>query len=179
MGALAASDADEHPSYFRHLICTSLHAAMPSHPNNNNIINKRMASSTEKLKAAILIVSQTAFEDPSTDKAIPILKEIFATEGAGQWDVAAADIVPDDVLSIQRKVQEWADQEEKMNLVVTSGGTGFATKDVTPEVCLLRGSRRAVSFGLHRSLLFQIDGIKLISLQAVTPLLHRHAPGLV
>src|SRR4051794_16666229 len=118
-----------------------------------------MASSTPQklLRAAILIVSDTASKDPSTDKAAPILKEVFETEGAGKWDTATAGssdsngiavkIVPDHKAQIQDAITTWADSQDFYNLIITTGGTGFTPKDNTPE--------------------------------AVSPLLHRHAPGLV
>lgn len=90
-----------------------------------------------KLKAAILIVSETASQDPSSDKCIPILKDVFAELGNGQWEVAATEIVTDSILDIQKSVRNWTDGGESINLIVTSGGTGFATKDVTPEVSFL------------------------------------------
>lgn len=103
--------------------------------------------SNKKLRAAILIVSDTAYADPSTDKAGNVLDETFLADGGDQWVVAERKIIPDDVLTIQGAVTGWCDGEESMNLVITTGGTGFAVKDQTPE--------------------------------AVTPLIHRHAPGLV
>lgn len=104
-------------------------------------------SDSTKLRAAILIVSDTATEDPSTDKAGNVLEETFETDGNEQWTVAAKIIVPDNVLRIQHTLAGWCDGREPMNLVVTTGGTGFAVKDNTPE--------------------------------AIHPLIHRHAPGLV
>lgn len=103
--------------------------------------------SNTKLRASILIISDTAYVDPSTDKAGNVLDETFVADGGDRWIVAERKIVPDDVLAIQRAVTGWCDGEEFMNLVITTGGTGFAVKDHTPE--------------------------------AVTPLIHRHAPGLV
>ena len=103
--------------------------------------------SSTKLKAAILIVSDTAARDPSTDKASDALHETFVASGGDQWDVVASNIVPDSVLDIQRTVTGWSDGEEFVNLIVTTGGTGFTSKDNTPE--------------------------------AINPLIHRHAPGLV
>ncbi len=100
-----------------------------------------------KLKAAILIISDTAFQDPSTDKAGDTLSDVFANEGNGQWAVKDREIVPDDILKIQKAVSLSCDGEEYVNLLITTGGTGFAVKDNTPE--------------------------------AITPLIHRHAPGLV
>ena len=103
--------------------------------------------SSTKLKATILIVSETAARDPSTDKAYNALEETFTTNGGDQWDVVASEIVPDSVLDIQRTVTHWSDGEDFVNLIVTTGGTGFTSKDKTPE--------------------------------AISPLIHRHAPGLV
>ena len=100
-----------------------------------------------KLKATILIVSDTAFQDPSTDKAGDTLSDVFANEGNGQWIVLDRKIVPDDILTIQKAVSLSCDGEESVNLVVTTGGTGFAVKDNTPE--------------------------------AISPLIHKHASGLV
>ena len=95
-----------------------------------------MSTSSPKLKAAILIVSDTVSKDPSADKCIPILKEVFRDLGNDQWDVSQIEIVPDSVLAIQTTVRKWTDGEHPVNLILTSGGTGFATKDVTPEVQL-------------------------------------------
>lgn len=91
--------------------------------------------SVGKLKAAILIVSETASKDPSTDKCIPALQSVFADLGNDQWEVSSTEIITDSLIDIQKSIRTWTDGEEFMNLIVTSGGTGFATKDFTPEVC--------------------------------------------
>lgn len=93
-----------------------------------------MSTANTKLKAAILVVSETASKDPTTDKCIPTLKDVFEQLGNDQWAVQETEIVPDNVLTIQKKIQSWTDSGEYINLILTSGGTGFATKDVTPEV---------------------------------------------
>ncbi|KAJ5803148.1 uncharacterized protein N7503_005598 [Penicillium pulvis] len=98
-----------------------------------------------KLKVAILIVSDTASQDPASDKVAGALAPILAQEG--KWEPPAIRIVPDNVFQIQQAIYDWADGEDWYNLILLSGGTGFAVKDNTPE--------------------------------AVTPLIHRHAPGLV
>lgn len=94
-----------------------------------------MAATNSKLRAAILVVSETASQDPTTDKCIPTLKQVFNDLGNNQWDVSETNIVPDNALAIQKSIKQWTDGPEPANLVLTSGGTGFATKDVTPEVC--------------------------------------------
>lgn len=94
-------------------------------------------SNPTKLRAAILIVSETASRDPSTDKGIPALQSVFAESGGDQWSAEETSIVTDNALDIQRAITGWTDGEDPVNLVVTSGGTGFTQKDVTPEVRLL------------------------------------------
>lgn len=91
-------------------------------------------SNTTKLRAAIIIISETASRDPSTDKCIPALQDAFANEGGGRFDATETAIVPDDVLQIQRAITQRTDGNDAFNLIITSGGTGFAVNDVTPEV---------------------------------------------
>jgi len=86
------------------------------------------------LKAAILIVSTTASKDPSTDSSGGILKDVFEQDGGGKWEVTDTKIVGDEVLEIQRSIRNWADRDDGVNLIVTTGGTGFAIHDSTPEV---------------------------------------------
>ncbi len=91
-------------------------------------------SSPPPLRASIIIVSETASRDPTTDKCIPSLRETFDSDGGGRFDLSDTAIVPDDVTQIQRAITQRTDGEDYVNLIVTSGGTGFARKDVTPEV---------------------------------------------
>ena len=86
------------------------------------------------LTAAVLIVSTTAAQMPSTDASASTLRGVFEAEGQGRWKVASESIVADHVVQIQRQVTAWADGPEPPNLIVTTGGTGFAVADGTPEV---------------------------------------------
>ena len=87
-----------------------------------------------RLKPGILIVSDTASREPSTDKSGAVLTETFSSDGGDKWLDPVIKIVPDSVTEIQRAVQQWTDSEDYCNLIVTTGGTGFAVKDNTPEV---------------------------------------------
>ena len=89
-----------------------------------------------RLRPAILVISDTASKDPTTDKAGDGLTDTFATDGGDQWRPPVIKIVPDSITEIQRTVQQWSDSEDYFNLIITTGGTGFAVKDVTPEVGL-------------------------------------------
>jgi gephyrin len=92
--------------------------------------------SKQTLRAAILIVSTTAAEDPSTDRSGSILQDVFGEEGGQwQWEVAETKIVGDVVEDIQQTIKDWTEREDVLNVIVTTGGTGFAATDQTPEVC--------------------------------------------
>ena len=87
-----------------------------------------------KLRAAILIVSETASKDASTDRGIPAIQEVFKRIAGDKWDASETKIVPDNILDVQRAITSWTDGADPANLVVTSGGTGYAQQDWTPEV---------------------------------------------
>lgn len=89
---------------------------------------------SQTLKAAVLVVSTTASKDPTTDAAGDALRSVFEQDGAGRWQVVETKIVPDSVALIQRQLMLWADYADPVNLIVTTGGTGFAVSDQTPEV---------------------------------------------
>ena len=89
-----------------------------------------------KFKAAILVVSDTAFKDLSADKSSEILTETFAGECGSQseWAIKWTIVIPDDIDAIRDYISALCDDDDDyMNLVVTTGGTGFASKDFTPE----------------------------------------------
>ncbi|KAK1998501.1 molybdenum cofactor synthesis domain-containing protein [Colletotrichum falcatum] len=113
------------------------------------------------LKVAILIVSTTASKDPSTDKSELVLRDVIENEGGGKWKVTETKIVQDHVPQIQRQIMLWADLGpiEGVNLILTTGGTGFAVSDNTPE---------AVATLLHRTAPGLVHAMLASSL-AVTP----------
>ncbi len=118
------------------------------------------------LRAAILVVSTTASKDPSTDAADATLRGVFETDGGGRWEVTNTTIVPDVVLQIQHHIMQWADAADAVNLIITTGGTGFAVADNTPE---------AVAALLHKQAPGLVHGMLAASLQ-VTPCKHERRP---
>lgn len=89
------------------------------------------------MSACIIIVSTTAAAGSSIDKTTDILKDVFFNEeGQCDWEVVQSILVGDEFHAIQSKVCSLLDIFSP-NLIVLSGGTGFAESDVTPEVCLL------------------------------------------
>lgn len=79
------------------------------------------------LRIAILTVSDTRTE--ATDKSGALLVDRLC--GAGH-SLAAKAIVTDDIGAIQGRVVSWAD-DPMIDVIITTGGTGFASRDVTPE----------------------------------------------
>ena len=81
--------------------------------------------STHKLRPAILIISDTAAQDPTSDKAFATLSDVFSNHSsAARWSTPEKSIVPDDVLAIQRAIMHWCDDggDDSVNLIVTTGG---------------------------------------------------------
>ncbi|MEW6255505.1 MAG: molybdenum cofactor biosynthesis protein B [Pseudomonadota bacterium] len=79
------------------------------------------------LRIAVLTVSDS--RDLATDKSGATLVERL--EQAGHL-LAARDIVPDDVAAIRAAVKGWI-ADPHVDVVITTGGTGFTGRDVTPE----------------------------------------------
>ena len=81
------------------------------------------------LKAAVLTASDRSFRGEREDQSGPILKELLQALPA---QVIAYEIVPDDKRLIAETLRQWADTLE-CDLILTSGGTGLAPRDQTPE----------------------------------------------
>lgn len=85
-----------------------------------------------KYTAAVITVSDRGFAGKREDTSGPALCEMLAEQG---WDVIYTALVPDDKEMIQSELRFCAD-EQKIDLVLTTGGTGFSPCDVTPEATL-------------------------------------------
>jgi molybdopterin adenylyltransferase len=106
-----------------------------------------MSSSTpEVLTAAVLTVSDSASRSERTDLSGPAVADILKRK---DFAVVATEIVADDQSAIQQAIIRLA---AKARLVATTGGTGIAERDVTPEatraVCtrLLEGIAERMRF---------------------------------
>lgn len=79
------------------------------------------------LNIAVLTISDT--RDEESDKSGGYLADALAEAG---HKLAGKAIVPDDVAAIQAQVTAWADHPG-VDVILSTGGTGFAPRDVTPE----------------------------------------------
>ena len=83
-------------------------------------------------QAAVLTVSDRSFRGERPDAGGPLVAEMLKNAG---YEVTVTAIVPDEQAQIEEKLRQIADSGE-VQLLVTTGGTGFAPRDVTPEATL-------------------------------------------
>src|ERR1700693_5007792 len=103
-------------------------STMPNASAAGLLGKKKMSSSTpESLTAAILTVSDSSARGERSDLSGPAVAEALRKAG---FEVVAAEIISDDQVPIQQAITRFAG---KARLVVTTGGTGIAKRDVTPE----------------------------------------------
>lgn len=84
------------------------------------------------IRLAILTVSDKGSRGEREDVSGPLISEVLAPLGVQQVRYA---VVPDEREEIEERLRAWAD-EGAVDLIVTSGGTGLAPRDVTPEATL-------------------------------------------
>lgn len=82
------------------------------------------------IKVGILTVSDRSARGERADEGGPLIAEIIGDRLG--WDCALRAIVPDEVEQIQATLISWV-AEQNAALILTTGGTGFAPRDVTPE----------------------------------------------
>jgi molybdenum cofactor synthesis domain-containing protein len=83
------------------------------------------------LKVAILTISDKGHTGKRKDTSGPAIREIVSKMG---WTVGEYAIVPDEIKAIKKALVGWSDAG--INLILTTGGTGFSPRDNTPEATL-------------------------------------------
>ena len=81
------------------------------------------------MRIAILTISDRSWRGERPDASGPALEQAVLAQG---WQVAARAILPDDLAQISMQLALWADSGS-VDVILTSGGTGFAPRDITPE----------------------------------------------
>jgi molybdopterin adenylyltransferase len=87
----------------------------------------------------LLTISDRGSAGEYEDRSGPLMAEVIGAET--DWIVSEQAVVPDDQDTIARTLADWADHG--LNLILTSGGTGFASRDITPEATLRVVDRQA------------------------------------
>lgn len=97
-------------------------------------------------KVGILTISDKASKNERVDESGKVIKEIVKDVG---YDVNYYNIIPDEVEDIKAELIKCSD-ELKCDLLLTTGGTGFSKRDVTPEATLQVMTRNA--FGISEAI---------------------------
>ena len=118
------------------------------------------------IKIAILTISDRSSAGEREDRSGPVLAD--AVRDAG-WQTTLTSIIPDDVEEIVSTLTLWADSGDH-NVILTTGGTGFTSRDVTPEATRIVIEREAPGLA---------EAMRMGSLQ-ITPhaMLSRAAAGI-
>jgi len=94
------------------------------------------------IRVAILTVSDKASKGEREDKSGPLLKDLVEFSGG---TVTENKIVPDEMQQIGNVLVDWADNN-KAQIIFTTGGTGLSERDVTPEATAKVIQRKAPGF---------------------------------
>nr|KAI8735146.1 gephyrin-like [Biomphalaria glabrata] len=84
------------------------------------------------INVGILTISDSCYNGSATDRSGENLKHLVETGKLIKGTVVTKDIIPDELDQIKAKLLHWSDHL-KLDLILTTGGTGFAHRDVTPE----------------------------------------------
>ena len=81
------------------------------------------------IRFGILTLSDRSARGERADSSGPALTALIQAEG---WSVVEQALLPDSESDIRGQLTSWADSG-KMDVILTTGGTGFSPRDVTPE----------------------------------------------
>jgi molybdopterin adenylyltransferase len=104
-----------------------------------------MKSNPDELLIGLVSISDRASSGVYQDQGIPALRDWFTAALATPWRMETR-LIPDERTSIEKTLIELVDQMQ-CDLVLTTGGTGPARRDVTPEATLAAGTREMPGFG--------------------------------
>lgn len=95
------------------------------------IRNRNQMMNAGVFRIGVLTLSDKGARGQRVDESGPVVQGLLAPLG----DIVQTTVLPDDVDAIVAVLKEWSDQEQ-LNLIVTTGGTGLTARDVTPQATL-------------------------------------------
>lgn len=102
-------------------------------------------NNTDELLIGLVSISDRASSGVYTDQGIPALREWLTAALTSPWKIEAR-LIPDEQNAIEQALIELVDHQ-RCHLVITTGGTGPARRDVTPEATLAVGTKPMPGFG--------------------------------
>lgn len=106
---------------------------------------KRMSQANSQLLIGLVSISDRASSGVYEDQGIPALREWFSAVLTTPWRMENR-LIPDEQSIIERTLIEFCD-DTGCHLVMTTGGTGPAARDVTPEATLAVAHKVLPGFG--------------------------------
>ncbi len=102
-----------------------------------------MAENPTPLRVAVITISDSVSSGKSEDKSGPAV--IARCRELG-WEIKSSLVIPDDPPSIREQLREFADSG-RVDLILTTGGTGLSPRDSTPEATVAVADRLIPGFG--------------------------------
>ncbi|HHW94255.1 MAG TPA: MogA/MoaB family molybdenum cofactor biosynthesis protein [Clostridiaceae bacterium] len=96
---------------------------------------------TRRFKACVLIVSDSRSIGATEERVGPLLRDLLEPMA----EIIKIDVVPDNMASITRALISMS-LNLGADLILTSGGTGFSPRDVTPEATMMVSTKMAPGF---------------------------------
>ncbi|MEY3721277.1 MAG: hypothetical protein RL618_1796 [Pseudomonadota bacterium] len=106
---------------------------------------KKMRTNPDELIIGLVSISDRASSGVYEDQGVPALRDWFTQALASSWQMQTR-LIPDEQPQIEKTLIELVD-EVGCDLVLTTGGTGPARRDVTPEATLAVGTKMMPGFG--------------------------------
>ena len=114
-----------------------------------------------KYTVGIITLSDKGSKGLREDKSGPAIREIL--EADGRFDVLEQFLISDDRENLERELVRLCD-EEKLNLILTTGGTGLSPRDNVPEATLAVADRQVPGIGEYmRARSFEITPKAMLS----------------
>ncbi|MDR1482047.1 MAG: MogA/MoaB family molybdenum cofactor biosynthesis protein [Synergistaceae bacterium] len=114
------------------------------------VVNSGFAQVSAKVEfwrnivAGVLTISDRASRGERADTSGPALSNLIEALGA---EIRYRAVVSDDRDRIAAQLMEWTDRDASPDLIMTTGGTGFSKRDVTPEALIDVGEKIVPGFG--------------------------------
>ena len=110
------------------------------HIKKGDAVEAIMPDADRPFTAAVITLSDKGFAGEREDKSGPLIQEMLQKEG---YEIVETLLLPDSRAGLQQQMIRLADQRQ-VNLILTTGGTGFSMRDVTPEATIAVCDRMAM-----------------------------------
>lgn len=101
--------------------------------DRSSVLQQVKIMMSASVNVGVLTVSDRCSRGQAEDKSGPNLQKLLRSSSALKVNEILSDCVPDEANEIKRILLKWCDTKN-VHLILTTGGTGFSPRDITPEV---------------------------------------------